>query len=181
MGKIINILGPHGVGKTTLQSYIRQNNLGIVFEGYQFDAPERGFPLKNDYIQYQLKYLERINQDGATIINSSQNGFVIRSVEELIYFLKIESPFVFEQAEIEKIVSSSIKSDLLIYLDASRETLEKRIINDANRDMVETKMWYRQSYVCYDAYFKSLPVIKVIKTDRKKPSDIYKDILYLLR
>ena len=51
MGKIINILGPHGVGKTTLQSYIRQNNLGIVFEGYQFDAPERGFPLKNDYIQ----------------------------------------------------------------------------------------------------------------------------------
>lgn len=180
MGKIINILGPHGVGKTTLQQYIQQNNLAITVEGYQFAAPEGGFKSKEDYLQYQKMYLERINRDNDLIAKSSQNGFVIRSVEELIYFLKIVSPFSFSQTEIEQLVSSSIRSDLLIYLDASRETLEQRVDGDADRDMVETRSWYDEFYVGYDAYFKALPNIKLIKTDGKAPSEIYGEILSFL-
>ena len=180
MGKIINILGPHGVGKTTLQQYIRQNNLAIVVEGYQFFAPESGFQSKEDYLQYQKRYLERINRDNGAIAKSSQNGFVIRSVEELIYFLKIVSPFSVTQAEIEHLVSSSIKSDLLVYLDASKETLDRRINEDVDRDMAETRFWYDKLYVGYDAYFKALPNIKLIKTDGKAPPAIYREILSFL-
>ena len=53
MGKIINILGPHGVGKTTLQNYIRNNSLGIVAEG--FILPIKGFNLSDPdgYIEYE--------------------------------------------------------------------------------------------------------------------------------
>lgn len=180
MGKIINILGPHGVGKTTFQRYVRDNDLGIVIEGYQFGVPECGFPTKDDYVRYEMQYLNKINEDNRTIMQSDRNGFVIRSTEELEYFLRMATSYKPNESEIQKILSSGIKSDLLIYLDANEETLTQRINGDKNRDVNETIQWYNFFYAKYDAYFKSRPQVVVIKTDGKIPSDIYEEIMKAL-
>ncbi len=176
MGRVINVLGPHGVGKTTLQKYIRDNNLSIIYEGFLIPQKEEDTLSKESYIEYESKYFERIEKEHQVIKNSKEDGFVSRSMQEVAYFLH-KSGFLFSTQEIDEILHDYIKSDYLVYLDASMETLRGRISNDKQRDMVETKDWYKHDFLIYEKYYKSLPNIIVIDTNCLTTKEVYETIL----
>lgn len=175
MGKVINILGPHGVGKTCLQKYILSIKRADVFEG--FIVPTDNFDLanKNEFFDYEKEYAFKIQIQNSKILKSKKDGFIIRSIEEVRFFLET-SKFTYSNDEIDNFLKSFISSDILIYLDASIDTLQKRIKNDKNRDMEETVNWYEQSYKIYDSYFKKIPGIIIIDTNSKTPDQILLEI-----
>lgn len=177
MGKIINILGPHGVGKTTLQNYIRDNSLGIVAEG--FILPIKGFNLgdPNEYVEYEKKYLELINEQNMMIQNASENGYVIRSIEEVEYFLQAHTPSV-DEGKIRDLIDneSNILCDLIIYLDSAKTVLDERIAGDVVRDQVETTDWYANDYEKYDRYWKNYSRTHVIDTTNLSVKEVFERI-----
>ena len=181
MGKIINILGPHGVGKTTLQNYIRDNALGIVAEG--FILPIMGFDLSDPdgYIEYEKTYFARINEQNRIIQDASENGYVIRSIEEIEYFLQTHTPSVKEEKIRELIDNkSNIFCDLIIYLDSSKEVLEARITGDVVRDQVETTDWYANDFEKYDRFWKKYKRTHVIDTTNLSVEEVFEEIRKLI-
>lgn len=181
MGKIINILGPHGVGKTTLQNYIRDNSLGIVAEG--FILPIKGFNLgdPDEYVKYERTYLEPINEQNRMIQNASVNGYVIRSIEEVEYFLQTHTPSV-DEGKIRKIIDneSNILCDLIIYLDSEKAVLDERIAGDIIRDQVETTDWYANDYEKYDHFWKNYSRTHVIDTTNRSVKEVFEEIINLI-
>lgn len=180
MGKIINILGPHGVGKTTIQKLLSKYDFCRVY--YGFIVPTNNFNLKdrNQYIEYEKKYVEMINEQNLDIKKTNKMGFIIRSVEETIFYLKI-SQFNYNDSEIYEAINNAVYSDYLIYLTANKKTLCNRIINDKNRDMVETDYWYKNMFIKYDQYFKNLPNVKIICTDDKNIKQVVDEILEIVK
>jgi thymidylate kinase len=181
MGKIINILGPHGVGKTTLQNYIRNNSLGIVAEG--FILPIKGFNLgdPDEYVEYEKTYLEPINEQNRMIQNASENGYVIRSIEEIEYFLQTHTPSV-DEGKIRELIDneSNIFCDLIIYLDSAKAVLDERIAGDVVRDQVETTDWYAHDYEKYDRFWKNYNRTHVIDTTNRSVKEVFEEIINLI-
>ena len=181
MGKIINILGPHGVGKTTLQNYIRDNALGIVAEG--FILPIKGFNLSDPdgYIEYEKTYFAPINEQNRAIQNALENGYVIRSIEEIEYFLQTHTPSV-DESKIRELIDneSNILCDLIIYLDSTKNVLEERIAGDVVRDQVETTDWYANDFEKYDRFWKKYERTHVIDTTNLSVEEVFSKISQLL-
>lgn len=177
MGKIINILGPHGVGKTTLQNYIRDNSLGMVAEG--FILPTKGYNLEDpdEYIEYEKTYLDPINEQNRMIQESSENGYVIRSIEEVEYFLQTHTPSV-HKGKIRELIDneSNIFCDLIIYLDSAKAILNERIDGDVVRDQVETTDWYAHDYEKYDRFWKNYNRTHIIDTTNLSVEEVFERI-----
>lgn len=181
MGKIINILGPHGVGKTTLQNYIRDHDLGIVAEGFILPVGEFNLSDPDDYLRYEEKYLVQINRQNQIIKNSLMNGYVIRSIEEIEYFLRTYSPKI-DVRKIREIINddSNILCDMIIYLDSSKRVLEKRIADDLIRDQVETTKWYASDFKKYDRYWKNYNKTNIIDTSELSVAEVFEKIKEML-
>ncbi len=181
MGKIINLLGPHGVGKTTLQNYIRDKGLGIVAEGFILPMDEFKLTDPEDYLEYEKNYLLPINEQNKDIKNSLMNGYIIRSIEEIEYFLQTYSPSI-EMETIRRIVddTSNIMCDLIVYLDSSKEVLKKRIAGDIARDQIETMEWYANDFEKYDRFWKNYNRIHVIDTTGLSVVEVFEKIQQLL-
>lgn len=182
MGRIITILGPHGVGKTTLQKYIRSNNLGLVYEGFTLEVDGLNLKDVDDYIKYEKKYLNIINEQNLEIKNSHMDGYTVRSIDEVEYYLtkhnpKIPSNLISELLDKEL----NIFSDYLIYLDASQSTLKGRIAGDFIRDQEETETWYNDEYLDYEYFWKNKNNLIVIDTNNKSTKEIFNDILLALK
>lgn len=181
MGKIINILGPHGVGKTTLQNYIRDNSLGIVAEG--FILPIKGFDLSNPnmYIEYEKTYFAPINEQNRFIQNASENGYVIRSIEEIEYFLQTHTPSI-DEGKIRELIDneSNILCDLIVYLDSAKNVLEERISGDIVRDQLETTNWYANDFEKYDHFWKNYRRTHIIDTTNMSVAEIFEEINKLI-
>lgn len=181
MGKIINILGPHGVGKTTLQNYIRDNSLGMVAEG--FILPIKGYNLEvpDEYVEYEKTYLRPINEQNRMIQNASENGYIIRSVEEVEYFLQTHTPSV-DQGKIRELIDngSNVLCDLIIYLDSEKAILNERIAGDVIRDQVETTDWYANDYEKYDRFWKNYKRTHVINTTNRSVKEVFEEIINLI-
>lgn len=182
MGKIINILGPHGVGKTTLQNYIRDNSLGIVAEG--FILPVKGINLENpdEYFEYEKKYINAVNEQNKMIQNGSENGYIIRSIEEVEYFLQTHTPAI-DKSKIRELIDNelNILCDFIVYLDSEKAILKKRIAGDATRDQLETTDWYANDYEKYDYFWKNYRKTHIIDTTYLSIKEVFEKIDDLIK
>lgn len=181
MGKIVLILGPHGVGKTTLFKYAKEQGDLLTFEGYQI--PTTGFDLSkdDDFLKYQHLYSDLIRKDNERIKLSEKSGLVIRSLEESSYYYWLRgSKQLIEAFRNEYDDKSSIKADFIIYLDASRSVLDYRCNGDRDRYMPETINWYATKYHLYKDYWKMYPGVIFLDTENKKTEEIYENIFNII-
>ena len=182
MGKIILVLGPHAVGKTTLFKYARERGETLVYDGYQLPVGELNLSEVNDFIEYQEKYVSIINQHNLNIKKGLLDGLVNRSIEESSYYYQFHSKCEDVMEHYKKIVEeySNIKVDLIIYLDADYSTLVSRYSGDSIRDLDETLEWYEKEYVRYEKYWKKYSGVKIINTINKDTKEIYDEMMSLL-
>lgn len=182
MGKIVLVLGPHGVGKTTLFNYARKQNEMIVFDGFQIPVKNLDLSIPEQFCLYQEKYIDLIRENNLEIKQSNKNGFVNRSIEESSYYYYFHTKkdevfehynYIFEQFKDSKV-------DLIIYLDAKRNVLEERYLNDKHRDLEETLEWYRNEYSMYEEYWKNYDNVKVVNTENKSTEELYDEIQTIL-
>ena len=182
MGNIALVVGPHGVGKSTLFKFAKSKGELIVFEG--IEIPKNGYDLniKGDFLEYEALYTESINKNNRLIKTSDRDGLVVRSIEESSYYFyfyrdaNVISDYrrIFEDEK-------NIKADCLFFLDADFDTLQARCKNDSARDMQETKLWYRNEYERYIDYWKKYPGIVTIDTTGRSTESIYEEIKCVLQ
>lgn len=177
MGKVVLIVGPHGVGKTSLIDYARKKNEVAVYEGFKISNQNYDLNDNNDFLAYQQQYLKKASMQSRKIHNSNRNGFVLRSIEEcsFYYFLREESDLMNEYYKIVR-VKEYMGADIIIYLDASYEILQLRCRNDQKRDKRKTDLWYQEIYSKYDKYWKNYPDIVILDTSKENIPDLYKKI-----
>lgn len=183
MGKIALIVGPHAVGKTSLFNYAKRKNEVLVFDGYRIPVENLDLSKTNEFIEYQIKYLDRINMNNRDIKESEKHGFVNRSIEESGYYFhfhekhdKLEEWY---SKELNK--EENIKVDLVIYLDANHEALKERYSNDIYRDVVENTEWYRNEYSRYVKYWKNYKNVIIVDTTNKTTKDVYHQVMSKLK
>ena len=161
MGKIITIVGPHGVGKTALFQYARQKDDFLVFDGFKLVTSN-----ESSFEDNQKRYFELIKEQNTKIINDRRDGFIIRSMEEILYFYELNNK------EPAFYIPDNLFSDSIIYLDASLSILRKRCEIDANHDREE---WYRKEYTKYDSFWKKKSNI-LIDTSFLNIGEVYEKI-----
>ena len=181
MGKIALVVGPHGVGKTTLFNFAKNKNDFIVFDGIQIPADGYNLQLKEDFLAYEALYLKVINENNSAIKNSDRNGLVVRSIEESSYYFYFHKDSSVMDAYKEIYADkNNIKADCIFFLDADYKTLQRRFNNDSLRDMEETHWWYENEYARYIEYWKNYPGIVIIDTINKTTANVYDEINRLL-
>ena len=143
MGKIALVVGPHGVGKSTLFNFAKTKGELIVFDGFELPRDDFDLKIKEDFLNYEEWYLKFINENNNVIKRSKRDGIVARSIEEssyYFYFYKYAN--LAEEYKILFADKNNTKVDCVIYLDADYQTLRDRCENDNARDMAETNSWY---------------------------------------
>ena len=177
MGKIALIVGPHGVGKTTLFSFAKTKDDFLVFDGIQLPTNGYNLQMKDDFLAYEALYLKSINKNNNTIKKSKRHGLVVRSVEEASYYFYFHADTNLMK-EYKKIFDdkSNIKADCIIFLDADYMTLQHRCNNDEVRDMAETNLWYEHEYNRYVNYWKHYPGVITIDTIEKNTETVYREL-----
>ena len=111
------------------------------------------------------------------IQNASENVYVIRSIEEVEYFLQTHTPSV-DEGKIRELIDneSNIFCDLLIYLDSAKAVLDERIAGDVIRDQVETTDWYANDYEKYDRFWKKYERTYILDTTNLSVEEVFEKI-----
>lgn len=177
MGRIALVVGPHGVGKSTLFKFAKSKGEFIVFEGIEIPKDGYNLHIKEDFLAYETLYTESINKNNRLIQNSDHDGLVVRSIEESSYYFNFYHD-ANVMSDYRKIFENetNIKADFLIFLDADFDTLQARCRNDRFRDMQETALWYKNEYERYIDYWKNYPGIVSIDTIGRTTESIYEEI-----
>ena len=185
---IINLTGAHGVGKTTvarrISSLFPEIHLveEFAYKDTGFDTSQKEGFLRNEEIYFtekKEKYSEAIRFEGITLF--------VRGMEDLLYYIsafpgdngyswKIDGDFEYLTNEI-----SGYKSDLIIFLDADRTTIENRCMNDIvkKRELVEG--WYEKKYKPFRDYILRHNYAMCIDTTSKSIEDVVQNITALLK
>ena len=181
MGKIALIVGPHGVGKSTLFNFAKAKRELIVFDGFELPCDDFDLKNKEDFLKYEAWYIKFINESNNVIKQSKRDGIVIRSIEESSYYFHFYK-YANLTEEYKKIFAdeSNIKADCVIYLDTDYQTLRDRCENDNARDMDETHLWYECEYSRYVDYWTHYPGVIKIDTENKNTKNIYDEVKLIL-
>lgn len=182
MGRVICIAGSHAVGKTTLFNKIKNEcpNIGLI-DGYIIDKGNLDLSNEKDYIQYELKYIKRLNEDYDSIRKGIKDTVVIRSFEDTMYYLEhqetVKSSWNLE--EVKK--SIDMKSDLIIFLDANIDVLKRRANNDKFRDLTSTLDWYEHWHESYVKFWKSIPNCIIIDTTYLNSDEVFERVINIIK
>lgn len=182
MGRVICVAGSHAVGKTTLFNKIKNECLDIdVIDGYIIEKDNLDLSKENDYVQYELKYIKRLNEDYDSIKKGTKDTVVIRSFEDTVYYLEhqdsVKSSWNLE--EVRKSINR--KSDLIIFLDAPIDVLKRRANNDKARDIAVTFDWYEHWHESYVSFWKSIPNCMIVDTTILKSDEVFDKVMSLIR
>ena len=183
MGKLIAIFGPHGVGKTSLQKEALLDGTFSISEGFEFPNKIDDCANWDHFWKYQMGYWDAVKENINKLRKEEKDCILSRSFEEQVYYLKSHPLSIGHEEVIEDFYNKNIeyKSDLLVYLDADFETLNKRIAGDKNRFIDETRWWYRDRYYLYDKINKSHDGIHIIDTSHLSPTEVLDFIKRLVK
>lgn len=180
MGKIISLTGSRAVGKSTLVAGLRQLDPDLTIrEGFRRIQNSVDMSDEASFIENQKEYIEREIKEFHEVKASGRNCIFVRGPEDIAFYTvhhptlvpgganwHVENDLKDELARLRACLS-----DAILYLDASKDTIEKRARLDTK---VRTKMatWLHDWQPYIEPYFKSIPYTKVVTTDDKTPAEV---------
>ena len=185
---IVNLTGAHGVGKTTVARKISTMfpEIRLVEEfnyiDTGFDTSQKNGFLHNEEIYFaekRDKYTEAIRYEGITLF--------VRGMEDLLYYISTfpsDNEYSWEiDNDFECLIRdiNGYKSDLIIFLDADRTTIEKRCMNDIVKKRELAEGWYEKKYKPFRDYILQYNYARSIDTTSKSIEDVVQNITSLLK
>lgn len=178
MGKVILLVGPHGVGKTSIIEYARTQDEFTVYDGFKISSDNYNLNDVDDFLNYQHQYLKTASNICSKIHNDIRPGIVLRSIEEcsFYYYLKPDSN-LFMNYYYKCVKENRYRgADIIIYLDAAYDVLQRRCNGDKNRDIKKTSEWYEKKYADYERYWKNYLGAIVLDTTKASVQETYQKI-----
>ena len=169
MGKVITIVGPHGVGKTTLFKYAKEKGEFETFDGFKINC---GY--KTSFDNIQKLYFEKVKEQNLRILNGKKDGLVIRSMEEILFF------YEFTENHISFNIPYELFSNKIIYIDAKESILKQRCENDYFSNKHNREIWYQKYFRKFSEYWKKYPNLYLIDTSNLTTQETYEKIKELI-
>ena len=182
MGKVILLLGPHGVGKTALVEYARYKKEFLAYDGFKISIDGYDLTKIDDFILCQEIYIQKASDICDKIKRGTVNGIVLRSLEESMFYCELYS----NPDMARKLLKLTLKkrnyegADFIVFLTATRTDLQERCAKDHNRNIVNTEIWYNFYYLKYEEYWRSYPNVIFINTSGKTISEVYNEFKKVL-
>lgn len=178
MSFVISLVGSRAVGKTTLVNGLKKLKPDMIFrEGFRRIENDLNMNEAEDFYENQRWYINREIKEFEQFKNQDKIALLVRGPEDIEFYTfhyarynkkdwNIEENLKEELAQLRK-----CKSDVILYLDASIETIIKRKENDTKK-RVTMEDWLTNWQPYIDPYFKSLPNTKVLNTENKTKEEI---------
>ena len=178
MSEVILLLGPHGVGKSSIINYAKKKAYFDSYEGFKIIPENLNLESLNDFLEFQRQYLEVASELSKKIHRGTKPGLVIRSIEECSYYYykRNESGNLMDFYHSAVINNNFIGADFIFYLDASIEVLNERCARDTKRNKERNTIWYKNSYKSYDNYWKNNSKVIIIDTSKLSIQEVYNRI-----
>lgn len=178
MVKVVLLVGPHGVGKTSIIEYARTQSDFVVYDGFKISSEQYNLNDIDDFLEYQQQYLKIASDMSKKIHSGKQPGIVLRSIEEcsFYYYTRPDSDLMMKHYYECVNENGYFGVDKIIYLDASYELLQQRCSGNQIRDKKKTDDWYEKQYADYDKYWKNYPGTIVLDTSGDSVQDTYQKI-----
>lgn len=182
--KIIALEGSRAVGKTTLVENLRKLYPDLlILKGYKYNQKKFNLLKEDDFCENQKIYINQKIEQYSQLKKIAQNTLVVRGVEDIEFFT-LHHPKIYgfdwdmeRNMRDELIELRKYQSDIILYLDASKETILKRKDEDVrkrddmdfwlNNWLLNMKQWFSQysytHFVDTDTLSKEEVAIECIK------------------
>ena len=178
MSRIIYLEGSRAVGKTTLLKALKEHfpNL-VVIDGYARKEFMFDTTLYDEFVINEKLYLscavaqynvfKTLNRDVIIVKGPYTDAFYAETM--------LDNQFSdIKDGQLSKYIDEAYKCkpDMIIYLDASKDTVEKRCRNDSH--IRKTMDIFMEKWIDnFSSFFKNKPCTKVINTDDLTAEEVF--------
>lgn len=177
---IVTLEGPRAVGKTTLTDrFIKERNDIIVIEGFYIENTPKTINDEEYFYENQRKYItQKIQQMDS--LDENSNYLIVRGPEGIDeYTLTYPKIYGFTWP-VEEVLKKELeelrkrRSDLVLYLDADKNILKQRCLNDKVKIRTNyddyLNLWYEKMRSSFSKY----PNVKLLDTSAMSKNEVYK-------
>ncbi len=188
MSFIVEISGYKAVGKSTLTNNLKKRFPNAIFrEGFRKFNKDCNLQDYNDYINNQKLYIKREIEEFKELRKSNRFVFLLRGPEEVGFFTRmfpklkyhldwdINENVIPELSELD-----TMRSDVIIWLDAPSEVLEFRKENDKTKPRLNMEKWNKTWNPYLGNFIKSLAHTKVIDTTKLDSNEVLRETVNLV-
>ena len=179
MGKIISLSGCRSIGKTTLIKGLKENMPELITrEGFRRTNLGLNMEIEEEYYDNERWYFKREIDEFDEVKQKKQDAIFLRGPEDLEFYAlhypitkgkqwNVEEHLVEEMKSLRK-----RRSDYILYLTASEETIWNRCINDEEKKRNNLREWMEDWEPYFDKYMMSLDNVVVLNTDELSANDV---------
>lgn len=179
MGIIFSLAGSKAVGKSTLIEGLRKEIPELVIrEGFR--KTNTGFDLnvENEYYENEKWYIKREINEFQKLKESEHPALLLRGPEDLEFFA-LHYPKTRKYSwNVEENLSKELKelracrSDYILYLDASLNTILKRKNCDTTKPRKNMDDWLKNWQPYIEPYIKNIEYTTVLNTENYNAKEV---------
>ncbi|WP_270771140.1 hypothetical protein [Intestinibacter bartlettii] len=184
MGIIFSLAGSKAVGKSTLIEGLRQEIPQLIIrEGFRKANTGFNLNIENEYYENERWYINREIKEFYKLKKCEDPVLLLRGPEDLEFFALHYPKTRNYNWNVEKNLSEELKvlracrSDYILYLDASLNTILKRKESDITKARKNMDNWLKNWQPYIEPYIKNIDYTTVLNTenyDAKKVLELAK-------
>ncbi len=172
MGVIFALSGSKAVGKSTLINGLKKKIPGLITrEGFRQTNTGLSLDIEEEYYENERWYFKREIEEYIIFRSISNPVLLLRGPEDMEFYALHYPRIKKHNWDVEKNLAKELKairmcrSDYIIYLDASPETIMMRKVTDLTKARKNMDDWVLNWQPYIEAYIKGIPYTKIFDTD----------------
>ena len=179
LGLIVEINGYKAVGKSTLIAGLRKRFPNALFrEGFRKIKNGLDQAKEEEYYENERAYIKREIEEFKELINSDKLVILLRGPEDCLFYAKyapklkfgydwdVETRLKEEFEELKK-----YKADYILWLDADKDVINNRKINDSTKPRLNMEKWNKIWNPFLGDYIKQIPYTEILDTSNMDKKD----------
>lgn len=179
MGRIISISGCRSIGKTTLINGLKRVFPEMITrEGFRRTSLGLNMDLEQDYYLNEKWYIKREIEEYDKVKRQNKDALFLRGPEDLEFYALHYPVTMGKNWDVENNLMSELKelrkrrSDYILYLSASDQTIWNRCQNDTQKKRDNLQEWMQEWEQYFDRFMRSRENVFVLNTDNRFADEV---------